>query len=304
MDWDEYVLKYFGMDEKTLSQTAWRLEEVLLHEGILVGEEAYTYFKYAVLENLKKLRSKSEPTPRIYEEVLRLYDIDIPVFIVPPEMIKKIYRGKSTLVGFFPDTSYDPCRPIAILIDGSYSEDGVDVNEVRLKLLLHGIALVVFQEEVSVLELVLKWFADSVKQLSERFLDKDVEEKEEVSACLDYVVSTVRDALIHRWAVEQFSKLRVYLNDDATGWRSPLTFEDVSREFDRGMGFGMELFRPPLSMYDGEWPPPRRERRVRRTAIVLDEEDFTRMAPAYEHIFLAHRKCLERSRRSGRRLPK
>jgi hypothetical protein len=300
MDWDEYILKYFGMDEETLSQTAWRLEEALLHEGILVNEEARIYIRYTLLNELKKLRSWSEPTPKVYEEVLRLYDIDVPVFIVPPERVEEIRRGQEAFIFLFSDKSYDPHRPLAILIDRSYPQDCENVNEARLMLLLHMVAWIVFEEELRVLGGVLRWLISSVKQSSERFLYEDMEEGR-VDKDIDYIVNIVIGMLIHGWAVEQFSKLRVYLNDDSTDWRSPLTFEDVSREFDRGIGFGVELFRPPPSIYNGEWPLPRRERRARRAAVVLDEGDPARLAPAYEYVGVVHRKCLERKylERSG-----
>lgn len=243
MDWDRYFQKYFGIGRsglKDLVEAGRRLEKALSSEGRLIGDEAYTFLRYLQLKALERLEQASEPVPGIFYEVLRLYGVDIPLYIVPRRVLEEVFGRGDAEALLLLDHSYDPPRELAIALNGEYLGEGFkNIFKSRLRSLLTVIGWIVFKSE-----LILFGETSKLELESRGFKGEELVESIRIMVVLK----------LERWVREQYRKLKAYMNGRMDGWKRGLAFEDVSRLFNPEIERFRELFRPLPEVYEGQWP--------------------------------------------------
>jgi hypothetical protein len=263
MDWDRYFQKYFEISRdriEDLVRAGEELERVLSSGGRLVGDEAYTFQKYILFKMLKSLEEASEPVPEIFYEVMQLYGVDIPLYIVPEKFLVVFFERDDDAV-FLLDHSYSPPRELAIVLNRDFLERGLkNINKSRLRSLLFSIGKIVFKHE-------MRFFGET----AEPYLRSKGYEGRELVEELALMIGVRLD----KWVEGQYRKLKAYMNTRMDGWKRGLRFEDVLSTFNPEIERFRELFRPLSDAYTGPWPLKVEEKRrpIMFTELKLDKSD-------------------------------
>lgn len=255
---DKYLID--GEPSKQLIEVGKRLEEILLTGGCLVGDEARIYYRYLLMKAEKRLRSLSEPVLKIFTEVLKLYSITIPLYIVSEKAIEEVFGEKLVIKALLDDT-WNPSKPIAIVLNSDYVEERFrSIHKSRIKTLLYMVGRIVFKDELTILTETL------LKELSK----KNISQEETAQ-----IIQLTINGRLSRWVRKQYSILKRYMNKKMDGWKRGLTFQDIARTFNPEIDKWRDIFKPPKEVYNGPWPPKieRKPRNIVFTKTTMEEDE-------------------------------
>jgi hypothetical protein len=183
-------------------------------------------YEYRAKHYLSEL---SDPVPKFFKEIMMLYGVDLPIYLVPRWAL--LHFTDEDAVGYY-WIDAETCRPLGILIAKDVLMNGYrNPNLSRLKTLLHEIAHHLFHKEAV------------------EFARKAIEEHKASLGSNDllnswaYLIKFGIENRIEKWVRDQWRELRKFINSSYTGWRRGVDFEHVKRSFKYNHYRYLSLFR-------------------------------------------------------------
>lgn len=177
----------------------------------------------------QKLRKLSEPIPEFIQQVLSLYDVNIPVFFVPWGVILQF--AEEDAVGHLWTDPLANKKPLGILIACDKSlEKYKNKNLALLMTVLHEIA------HLKLHDAQMKFLKEAVER------HKNLLEKEEGARSLHFLLKFGMENRIEKWVKSEWRKLRRFVNIRRTGWKRGLSFDQVRKLFKYDESEYYELF--------------------------------------------------------------
>ena len=238
---------------ENLDEIGPKLEKTLEYEKVLHGEEAEALRKYVIVKGLRILEKKTEPVPEMFKDIVKLYGLDVPIYIIPVSLMGLFTDaiGPGTV---WWDASSIPPKPIAILLASDAVRRGYkNKNKSMLRSLLFCIGRILFNDEIS-------WFIHRMIEKMKK-LTKDAEGTK-------VLMSAVRLAVTNRlekWEKEQYRLLKKFMNSKATNWKRGLSFEQVRGQFRYDHSKYRMLFE-----FDGEAPQKLPEKKLPYKIMLVD----------------------------------
>ena len=244
---------WWGIMGDNLDEIGPKLEKTLDYERALHGEEAEAFYRYKISRGLRILEEKTEPVPELFRDVVRLYGLNVPVYVIPVGLMGMFTDAVGPGAVWW-DTSTIPPRPIAILLASDAMRRGYrNRGKSMFRSLLFCIGHILFSGEIC-------WFVSRMIERTGKLAD-DAEGRRALMAVMRLAVT----GRLEKWEREQYRMLKRLVNSKMTGWRRGLSFKRVRRLFRYDHGKYRTLFE-----FEGR-PPPRRiqKKKVPRRIMLL-----------------------------------
>lgn len=169
----------------------------------------------------KRLQELIEPTPQFFKDILSLYRVNLPIYLVPYWVVQE-FSDDMVAVATYWVVKY-PHTPLGILIASDMWISKIkNPNLAKLKELLHEIGHHLFYERE--------------REYRRRRLEELKNQR----------ITLVRFEIenrIEKWVKDQWKELRKYVNKSRTGWKRGLSFDDVLSQFKYNHDIYKDLYR-------------------------------------------------------------
>ena len=152
----------------------------------------------------------SSPIPQFFKDVMSLYGVDLPLYLVPQAIIWQ-FTDEDAVGHFWVDKTVLPHKPLGILIaNDEWQVKYKNPHLARLKALLHEIGHYLFHEEA------MKFFATL--------------QRRRPSTASWYAKMGIENR-IEKWVKDQWRELKRYVNAKRNNWKKGMSFKQIREEF-------------------------------------------------------------------------